>query len=574
MSLRSSSYGSRRRTGPSPRVLLVAGALLLIVALVAGALWVRHNRQVAAARSYAQAVSVVDGFLTDWSKGDWGAAAALTDAQLPAATGSGMDVAGLLRATHDGLVATSTTITHGPVTVHGPLRGASFHLAFVVQGLGDLAYDSRVNLIKVRHVGWRIAFTPATVHPHLHEGQRLVRVRTLGHRGQILAADGRVLRDADGELAGNLVGVVSPVDANQAKVLGPRFLAGDKAGTSGLERAFNNSLAGTPGGEVRIADAAGRVVEVLATYAMTDGVDLHTTIDLAVQRAGEQALAGLAKPGALVAIDVRTGAVTGIVNAPLGGFGRAVRGSYPPGSTFKMITATAALLAGRTPDSQVDCPKDVTVNGRTFVNAEASALGSISFRDAFVHSCNTAFVNIVKTIPTEVLVRAARLFGFTDQRDAPGPLPITSQGGYYPTPVSVDQAAGQGIGQDQDIVSPLQMASVAAGVAAGEWRQPYVTDPVPMTLIRHPLPASVFGPLRDFMAGVVTDGTAKDAGLPGGTYGKTGTAEFGPAKPYKTHAWFVGYRGTTAFAVIVEDGGFGGEVAAPLAARFLRLIGG
>ncbi|MGZ4618655.1 MAG: penicillin-binding transpeptidase domain-containing protein, partial [Frankiaceae bacterium] len=87
------------------------------------------------------------------------------------------------------------------------------------------------------------------------------------------------------------------------------------------------------------------------------------------------------------------------------------------------------------------------------------------------------------------------------------------------------------------------------------------------------LPPDVAANLRSFMAGVVQNGTAAGAGLPPGTYGKTGTAEFGNDDPPQTHAWFVGFRGDVAFAVVVDGGGFGGEVAAPVAARFLRLLG-
>jgi cell division protein FtsI/penicillin-binding protein 2 len=117
------------------------------------------------------------------------------------------------------------------------------------------------------------------------------------------------------------------------------------------------------------------------------------------------------------------------------------------------------------------------------------------------------------------------------------------------------------------------MASVAAAVASGAWRQPFV---VGSAKVSHALPSNVTATLRTFMTGVVERGTAAGVGLPAGTAGKTGTAEYGTAPPGgspPTHAWFIGFRGTTAFAVVVEGGGFGGEVAAPIAATFLNAIG-
>jgi len=119
------------------------------------------------------------------------------------------------------------------------------------------------------------------------------------------------------------------------------------------------------------------------------------------------------------------------------------------------------------------------------------------------------------------------------------------------------------------------MASVAAAVATGRWRAPLlVTEP------RRPTPPAVpalnpvvVSTLQSFMASVVrTGGTAAGTGLPPDSFGKTGTAEFGSGNPVPTHAWFIGYRGNLAYAVIVEDGGVGGRVAAPLAAGFLAAL--
>ena len=123
------------------------------------------------------------------------------------------------------------------------------------------------------------------------------------------------------------------------------------------------------------------------------------------------------------------------------------------------------------------------------------------------------------------------------------------------------------------LASPLQMASVAAAVASGQWHAPSLTTQ-PAADRRRPRPRSTPASSRrcgrSWRASTQTGGTAAGAGLPAGVFGKTGTAEFGHANPPQTHAWFIGYRGNLAFAVIVEGGGVGGRVAAPLAAKFLE----
>jgi cell division protein FtsI/penicillin-binding protein 2 len=119
------------------------------------------------------------------------------------------------------------------------------------------------------------------------------------------------------------------------------------------------------------------------------------------------------------------------------------------------------------------------------------------------------------------------------------------------------------------------MASVAATVASGTWHAPRLVAGAPNDRVEpRPLDPNVAAALRSMMEGVVTSGTAAGAGLPPGTIGKTGTAEFGGGSPPTTHAWFVGARGDVAFAVLVYGGGVGGAVAAPIAARFLAAIPG
>ncbi len=163
------------------------------------------------------------------------------------------------------------------------------------------------------------------------------------------------------------------------------------------------------------------------------------------------------------------------------------------------------------------------------------------------------------------LVAAAERFGFGVPYDAG----VGATGGDFPDPADAADRASAAIGQGRVLASPLHMASVAAAVASGTWRAPRITGPTP------DLPPIVLDPatvaiLADLMREVVRTGTGTSAAIAGqDVAGKTGTAEFGSAEPPETHAWFIGFRGSLAFAVLVEGGGVGGQVAAPIAAKFL-----
>jgi cell division protein FtsI/penicillin-binding protein 2 len=148
---------------------------------------------------------------------------------------------------------------------------------------------------------------------------------------------------------------------------------------------------------------------------------------------------------------------------------------------------------------------------------------------------------------------------------------VPAEAASFPEPHSVIDQVSAAIGQGRVLTTPLQMASVAASVAAGAVR-PTTLRAVVGPVAGDPLPDGVAATLQELMRLVVTEGTARSAGLPAGTAGKTGTAEFGSADPPQTHAWFIGFRGDLAFSVLVEDGGFGGKVAAPLARAFLNQL--
>ena len=367
-----------------------------------------------------------------------------------------------------------------------------------------------------------------------------------------------------------VLGTTGPITAQLLGQFGPPYVTGSVVGISGLELAYERRLAGTPSADIELLDASGKVVgSSLDHFAGTAPQPVQITLDAATQSAAEQAFAGVTLTAALVAVDAATGEIRAVVNRPAIGFDRALDGTYPPGSTFKIVTTEALLAKGDTLTTPVSCPTQTVIDGKTFKNIEDEQFGNINLQTAFVQSCNTAYVQMASTLSAAQMEQAASLLGF----NAPEPLGLASYGGSYPAPKDIVDQVASAIGQGRVLVSPVHMASVAAAVASGAWHQPVLVSGQSATATVHQLDPTVAGNLRTLMGLVVAQGTGKAAMLPGDpVFGKTGTAEFGTGNPPKTHAWFVGYRGGLAFAVIVEGGGVGGVVAAPIAAKFLSLL--
>jgi cell division protein FtsI/penicillin-binding protein 2 len=146
--------------------------------------------------------------------------------------------------------------------------------------------------------------------------------------------------------------------------------------------------------------------------------------------------------------------------------------------------------------------------------------------------------------------------------------------GKFTTPHQPVDMAADAFGQGTDLVNPLSQAAEAAAVQNGTWRPPQlVISPAPQQSAQpHKLSSALLNALRPMMRAVVTSGTAAGVGLPPGVYGKTGTAEYGSGRNPPSHAWFIGYRGNLAFAVLVEGGGVGADASAPIANAFLRKL--
>ncbi len=387
----------------------------------------------------------------------------------------------------------------------------------------------------------------------------------------VVVRDGFERLAPDDLYARHVLGTVGPITAEQLADWGEPYDATRQVGRSGLELVYEAELAGSPSGDIRLLDLEGNLVSVLATYPGREPVEVATTLAATMQAAAEAALDGVGQPAALVVIDAATGQVRAAVSRPLDGFSRALAGAYPPGSTFKTVTAAAFLDAGGTVASRVACPAEVFVTGLRFTNAGGMALGTISLETAYARSCNTAFVGLSTELPDRALEETAARFGFGLDYS----VGLVTVGGSMPPPVDGAEAAASAIGQGRVTASPLHMASVAAAVASGTWRQPtLILEPArPAEVQPNDLGPEVTAALQRMMRSVVTSGTGGAVARAGSDIsGKTGSAEFGTEDPPRTHAWFIGYRDGLAFSVLVEGGGAGGSVAAPIAAKFLRLL--
>jgi len=371
-------------------------------------------------------------------------------------------------------------------------------------------------------------------------------------------------------LAAHVVGSVGPITAAELHSLGPPYTTASVVGQTGLEQASQRLLAGSPGATVTVLSPAGPAVKTLATISPKPGTPVRTTIDPAVQRAAETALADEKKNAAFVAVDAATGAILASVSVPgTDQFDQALDGAFPPGSSFKVITSTALIEHGLTPSSPASCPTTIAIDGEVFQNAAGAAPIS-DLLHAFAESCNTAFIGLAtQHLTAPDFPSTAALFGIGKTPE----VGLPAFGGAVPAPSDEADLAATTIGQGQVLFSPLAMATVAAAVDTGTVHAPRLVDGAPDDKApARQLPADVVTDLRQMMAQVVATGTAAGQGLPPGTYAKTGTAQYGTGSPLPTDAWLIGFNGNVAFAMVVVDGGEGGPTDGPLVAKFLDLL--
>lgn len=300
--------------------------------------------------------------------------------------------------------------------------------------------------------------------------------------------------------------------------------------------------------------------------------DIASTLDIAMLRAAEEALAPLPPPAALVAIQPSTGNLLAVAqNAAADAQGPiALTGLYPPGSTFKTVTVSAALQAGQvTPDSIVACPATENIEGRQIPNDDNFDLGDVPLHTAFARSCNTTMGRLAVNLPPDALTKAAAQLGLGIDYTAPGMTTVT---GSVPEADTAALRVEEGIGQGQVTASPFGMALVAAALARGSAPAPAIVEGQPGKPDRtpDPVPAAVAEQVRSMMRETVTGGTAQQLQDIPGMLGKTGTAEY--IDDTHAHGWFVGIDGDLALAVFISDAGSSAP-AVDAAGRFLRAGG-
>lgn len=378
---------------------------------------------------------------------------------------------------------------------------------------------------------------------------------------------------------------------------------------TGLENSYNTELAGTDD-----ALFVRRLIDLI-TNRTPRGASVETTILPEVQKAAAKALGK--QKGAAVALDPKTGAVLGLVTSPsydpnaiarhdISEAGeaykkaadnkdkplsnRAAREIYPPGSTFKLVTAAAALESGLKPDSKVASPEKLRLpNTSTDLGNDTNCGGEEStIAKALEVSCNTAFANLGLQIGQDKLRAQAQKFGF-NQRHLSDLGAAASQ---FPDDLDGAQLALSSIGQFDVAASPLQMAMVVAAIANdGVLMDPYLVNtvrgpdlqpigthqPTELEAAMSPENARL---LKEMMVGVVTDGTGSNAAIKGLTVGgKTGTAQSDPNR--KPYAWFTSFAENedgdqVAVAVFIEDADIerndisGGRLAAPIARAVMK----
>ncbi|WP_111511926.1 penicillin-binding transpeptidase domain-containing protein [Mycobacterium kyogaense] len=353
-----------------------------------------------------------------------------------------------------------------------------------------------------------------------------------------------------------------------------RLLATDRALTSptlsGLSDLWQQRTDAADGWAVTAQTAAG-AQRVGGQDAKPVG-DIAATLDIGMQRAAEGALAPLPTPAALVAIQPSTGNLLAVAqNAPADAQGPlALTGLYPPGSTFKTVTVSAALQAGQvSADTVLGCPGTENIEGRQIPNDDEFDLGEVPLHTAFAKSCNTTMGRLAVNLPPDGLTKAAAQLGLGVDFTAPGMTTVT---GSVPVADTSALRVEEGIGQGKVTASPFGMALVAATLAHGSVPMPAIVAGQPATADRTPapLPAGVDEQIKAMMAETVSGGTATQLQDIPGMLGKTGTAEYvGPDGVQRAHGWFVGIHDDLALAVFVGDAD-SSTPAVDAAGRFLR----
>lgn len=490
--------------------------------------------------SPAEVRTKAKGFLTAWASGDTAKAAGLTNDKAQAA----QQLKSYRMAGHIAKVALtprSASGTEVPFDVTAQIAYGQQHSPW--------SYSSSLQVVRNKKTGAaQVDWKPTVMNPKLKPGQS---IRT-GKAGTppINAVDrnGAVLSRQNHPMLGDIL--------------------------DDLRKRYGDKTNGTPGIETRIVDAQGQDTgTTLRTLSKGTPGTLKTTLDKKMQTAAEQAVKGKPK-ASVVSIQPSTGEVRAIANSPADGYDNALRGSAAPGSTMKIITSELLLDKGLTsPGKEHPCPKYVTYGGWKFHNDNKMEIKHGTFAQSFAASCNNAFIGQAKKLKNDDLSKEARdVFGIGQDWKVgtgtfDGSVPVQSGA----------QMAAQLMGQGAVRMNPLNMASVAATVQNGTFKQPVLVSPSldnrTLAKASRSMKPQVNKDLKSLMKLTATSGTATKpmAGLSGDFGAKTGSAEVGGQK--KPDAWFTAYHDDTATAAMVPDSGHGNENAGPVVRAVLDAAG-
>ncbi|MBI2981175.1 MAG: penicillin-binding protein 2 [Deltaproteobacteria bacterium] len=421
------------------------------------------------------------------------------------------------------------------------------------------------------------------------------------------------------------LGEVSPSDLERLRKKQPeRYWPGDLVGVSGIEKKRESVLKGEDGYEIRVVDAMGReintpdVAYLLKKKEPLPGFHLTLTLDRDLQLVAEEQFEG--KAGSLVALDPATGEILAWVSLPSYKpdeltanirpefwqslvadprklFLNRVLQAYPPGSTFKIVTAVAALEEKVIePTEKINCAGGLHFGGRFFHCWREGGHGLVDIRRALAESCDTYFYQIGLRLGVDRLAKYASLLGLGDQtgigleEEKKGLIPTEAwKKKVFGQPWLAGETLSVSVGQGAVLVTPLQSALLIASIVNGGYR-------VKPTLELKPDPKSASEkiPISDKTLSLVREGLADVVASPAGTAhgirsnlvsigGKTGTAQViseegrqraGGGEEFRDHAWFIAFAPAEApkiaVAVLVEHGGFGASAAAPIAKKIIE----
>ncbi|MGB0436170.1 MAG: penicillin-binding transpeptidase domain-containing protein [Mycobacterium sp.] len=361
------------------------------------------------------------------------------------------------------------------------------------------------------------------------------------------------LRQADHEAVSGTIGALPGVVITPQ----PEILPADEdfapALVNQIKDAVAGDLDGAPGWRVVTVNQNGVDIDVVNEVPAQPAPSVSISLDRAVQDAAQHAVDTTGNQAMIVVIKPSNGEILAVAqNAPADQEGPiATMGLYPPGSTFKIVTAGAAIERDMaTPNTLLGCPGKMDIGHRTVPNYGGFDLGTVPMSRAFASSCNTTFAELASRMPPRGLTQAAAQYGIGPDYNIEG---IDTISGSVPPTVNLTERTEDGFGQGKVLVSPFGMALAAATVAAGRTPVPSLIEgrETEITGESKPIAATVVDSLRPMMRLVVTNGTAKGLEGAGDVRGKTGEAEFEGG----SHSWFTGYRGDMAFSALIVGGG-------------------